>query len=196
MIGKIAGNMASFYARNDLISGDEIESYKYGFEILLSTICNILLVMAIAAVVGAVPGALCYMAAFALLRCVAGGYHAPSHAVCILEYAAGFAIFAAVAFFLPPLYSALYALVCSIASAAVILKWAPVEAPNKPLSTRKRLRLERLSLFVGAVFTLFAMTISLAGLHSGLYIYVFSGELAAALSVAAGSRLSKGANSR
>ena len=40
MIAKIAESMASFYAERDLIPAQDVTSYKYGFEILLSTICG------------------------------------------------------------------------------------------------------------------------------------------------------------
>ena len=78
-------------------------------------------------------------------------------------------------------------------SAAIIWKCAPAEPANKPMSEKKRKRFEKFSIAVASAFLLLSIIIFLTGASKGLYIFLFSGELAAALSVAAGSILGKGA---
>ena len=76
MIKKLANSMAYFYANNQYIPMSEINSYVYGFEILLSTVINIALVLIIASFLHLFIEAILFMGAFILIRNVGGGYHA------------------------------------------------------------------------------------------------------------------------
>ena len=75
--------MACFYIKHEYISEKEQNSYQYGFEILLSTIFNIAVVLCAAALLQSFLGAVLYMGSFILFRRVAGGYHAKKHWMCI-----------------------------------------------------------------------------------------------------------------
>jgi len=187
MIKKLANSMVCFYVKNNYISENETSSYVYGFEILLSTLLNTLLVLVAALFMHSFIEAIFYMAAFISLRTSGGGYHAKSHRACILTFTVMFIVFCLTINILDGKIPAMYSLFCSMVSAIIIWSVAPVEAPNKPLSSAKRKRYRSISLVVGCVFMVLALVTYLTSVIPEITVYIFSGELAAALTMVAGA---------
>lgn len=193
MIEKLAMNMACFYVGNNYIPSSSLKAYKYGFEVLLSTVCNIGLVLGISIITRSFSGAICYMAAFVLMRRVGGGYHAKNHGACISLFAASFVFFSLVIKHLDSSLTDLFNLTCGAVCLVVLWRVAPVAAPNKPLSPKKKKRYEIISLAAGSGFLAVAIaTYLIDRIPDGLVVYLFAGELAAILSMVAAAIKGKG----
>ena len=81
-----------------------------------------------------------------------------------------------------------YSVFCAIVSGMIIWRVAPVEAPNKPMSPSKRERYQAISLAVGSCFiVLVFVAFQVRIVPVGLAAFLFSGELAAAISLVAGA---------
>jgi len=93
MIKKLANGMVCFYANNHYISKNDTNSYVYGFEILLSTTINVILVLVIASFMHSFFEAIFYLAAFISIRNSSGGFHAKNHESCILTFTTLFVVF-------------------------------------------------------------------------------------------------------
>ena len=190
MIKRIADSMVAFYAKNDYIAMHMRSSYAYGFEILLSTLMNVLAVLFVAFFFHSIIGAVFYMGSFILTRTVCGGYHAKSHLACILLFTMIFVVFCFVIRMMDDRIVSLYNLVTSIVSGIVIWCVAPVEASNKPLSKGKRIKFRRLSLGVGVAYVAIAVLLYfdlLIALPSRVTVFAFSGELAASVTMVLGA---------
>ena len=192
MIEKLANGMTLFYIKNNYISRMDINSYKYGFEILLSTVCNIVLAAAISILFKSLFEALFYLAAFISVRIVGGGYHAKTHKSCIFIFSSAFFSACLIIKLMVDSIIPLFNIFCAILSSLVIWKVAPVEAPNKPLSGTKRKRYEAISLVLGCLFIVLALISYLTILiPNSITVHLFLGELTAAFSMIAGSRKRK-----
>ena len=188
MIEKLASNITYFYLYNHIIPTDEYEAYQYGFEILLSTLVNIIAVIIISVFFKSTPGAVVYMSAFIIMRSAGGGYHADNHMTCILSFSCIFTLFCCLNQSMTNNLIALYNPICTTASAIIIWIYAPVEAPNKPLSETKLERYRFISLSVGCGFMIMELIDYFTmWIPATLSIYLFSGQLAAALSITAGA---------
>ena len=188
MIKKLAKNIARFFVTKEYINPFEINSYQYGFEILLSTLFSIIPVLVLSLFFHSLLGALLYLASFILMRTTCGGYHAKKQSTCMLIFLSIFVIFSIGIRFLSNNIIAIYNMICTIISSLIIWKVAPVEASNKPLSYKTRRRNEKLCLAVGCIFMALSLTLYITITTPIIETaYLFSGELAAALSMIAGS---------
>ena len=187
MIKKLANSMASYYAYNQYIPMGEINSYVYGFEILLSTVINIALVLIIASFFHSLFESVYFMGTFILIRNAGGGYHAKSHIACILTFTTIFTVFCLMFNILSNYIPHMYNIACSISSIIIIWYIAPVEAPNKPLSTSKRKRYKKISVMYAFGFLILALITNMINILPNKLIYVFSGEFAASFTLIVGA---------
>ena len=192
MIDKLATNITCFYLKKDVIPQKEFDSYKYGFEILLSTVINIAIVLGVSVLISSPLEGILFMAAFIVTRSVGGGYHANSHRACIIIFTSVFILFCIFLRILDKEMVVIYCLLSSFISAITIAKIAPVEAINKPLSIRKRKKMESMSLIVASSFMIISLGLYyFSRIPGDMIACLLSGELAAAISMAVGAIINK-----
>lgn len=160
MIKRIALKITNFIFKNTKLDSDLFEVYKYGVEITISSLLNIILIIAASIVVSDVISGVVFLAVFISLRSFVGGYHAKTYFMCnalfLLTYLTVFYINAAAALIDGELL-ARFLTVLILLGIIPIIAFAPVKNLNKPLSDKQA----KLSRIIGiAVFIL----LSIAGL--------------------------------
>lgn len=149
MIQAVAAALSRLWAKNGVIPNEDIETYQYGLELLLSTTVNLAVMLGLSIAVGHAWLCIPYLASFVPLRLSAGGYHAKHHFSCILfNTLFYFASLVAVNALSAPAAN-LACILESCFSFAVIFLFAPVPAKNKPLSAKEQKRNRRVSLAQG-----------------------------------------------
>jgi accessory gene regulator B len=138
MIAKLAEKTALFFAKKNVYEYNKIDIYKYGFELLISTIINSFCIFLISILLGIVFEALLFVVAFIPLRLSAGGYHAKHHWSCILSMSITFSIFALILKYMNSNFVLLYSISTVFVSSLLIWAFSPVEAVNKPLKDEQR----------------------------------------------------------
>ena len=184
MIEQFAKGATRFCIRREIITAEESPVYAYGFELLLSTFINIVLVLIIGVVFGIILEAVIFMFGFVLLRSVAGGVHAKSHRACITAFLIIFITFSVSMVYLPVIWASLYCLCCGVVSSLIIYTIAPVPAVNKPISEKKSKKYRNYSLRVACTNMGIALFIFIFPdiMHQG-FVFYFSGMIAASLSL-------------
>lgn len=138
MIAKLAKSTAHFFVEKEIVNSEDEEVYVYGMELLFSTLFNIILAVIIGAVTSSMIETAIFLAAFISVRQCIGGYHAETHLGCISIFGVVLIAFAIIV----KLTSDTFAIPISIASAIIsfilVLLFAPVEHPNKPLSDKEK----------------------------------------------------------
>ncbi|MDR1245999.1 MAG: accessory gene regulator B family protein [Clostridiales Family XIII bacterium] len=180
--------------RKNIVDEQTKETYSYGFQLLISTICNIILILIVAFCLGILSESLFFIVSFVIMRSVGGGYHADTHKGCIILFCLVFVIFSLLSIYLFYRFASMYMIVGSIAAFFVIWEIAPVEAPNRRLSAAKTERLRNGSLLISSLFTAVAVLsniVSFPFLKSEHMLFFFSGYLAAILSMATAAILRK-----
>jgi len=187
MIAKLSAITALFFANKDVYSHDEIDIYKYGFELLFSTIINSACILLIAALMGIVFESVLFAAAFIPLRLSAGGYHAKHHWSCILSTNTIFFAFAMMLRYMYTNFMLPYILLSVTVSFLLIWKLSPVEAVNKPLSIDQRKKQRNRSITIAAInMTIVIASYMLPQIPVSIVAYYISGMLAASLSLIMG----------
>jgi accessory gene regulator B len=194
MIEKMATGVTSYYIRKNIIDEQTKELYFYGFQLLISTIFNVILILIAAFCLGIVSESFFFIVSFVVTRSIGGGYHADTHKGCIILFCLVFVTFSLLNIHLFYRFANIYMIAVSIAAFLVIWEIAPVEAPNRRLSVAKTERLRNGSLLISSIFTSVAVLASIVPfsfLKSEHMLFFFSGYLAAVLSMTTAAILRK-----
>ena len=176
MIHNQASRMATGLIKSGIINDASHDVYTYGFELLISTLINILIIALISVTFGLYFHWILFLAAFVPLRTTAGGYHASSHAKCIISGTVLFTLLLLLCK-LQSNWQVLDLLFASMTLLTIIL-FSPVEADNKKL-TRKRNKKNRTASITFGIMNLIVAVVTLlklelAVLLSCYYLGVFA----------------------
>ena len=186
MISKLALILADYFATKSVYKHEEVNIYKYGFELLISTILNTIGILLVSLLMEVTIGAVLFCAAFVPLRLSAGGYHAKHHWSCILGFSMVFLVFALLNRFTLMEHIIPYSIASTIISALLVWSLAPVEAVNKPLGADRKSKQRHRSIYIVCVnlaVTEFFYAIKALNDYSTFLAFYNSGALAASLSL-------------
>lgn len=184
MIAKLATGTALFFANKNVYKHDKLDTYKYGFELLISTIINALCLLSLSILMGMVLETIFFAVSFISLRSSAGGYHAKHHWSCIIGTSATFLMFALVLRFINPDFMLPYSLLAVLASSLIIWVFSPVEAANKPLEEQKRKDQRNRSIILSSInMVIVILSFVCSFTHKAIIAFYISGALAASLSL-------------
>lgn len=132
----LSQKLVRLFCEQKVIDEAKADAYVYGYELLISSVVSILLVILIAAVCGDVRYALSFLIGFIPQRIYIGGYHATSHTRCYLAFT-GLAL---ICILLSNAIAAnhLFRILTTAALLAISIFLSPIEAKNKSLGEKKK----------------------------------------------------------
>lgn len=167
---KLAEKIVSLAVKQGHIPPDKILVYRYGFELFISSLVSVWMVVIIATLFGRPELALVYLIGFIPIRVCAGGYHGKSHLECYLVFSISFTACLIFASDLNFTVTKLFSIITSSILMLTMVLLAPVEAKNKVLSPQRKKRNRKiailwslLDLFVSVVLFLTQIKIGIAG---------------------------------
>lgn len=186
MIARLSKRMASFFVCNEVIKSEDEEVYEYGLQLLLSTVFNGIIALILAIVSGTALQCVCYLAVFVLLRKSAGGFHAKTHFGCCCILATVLSLFIMFIKFIPNEVYGIVAAIAATFSVVIILAFAPLEHENKPISTKDKIRLRKISiiyvfLLALLVFMLFTAKLKMIMICVALGMFTASSSMLVAV---------------
>lgn len=144
MISKISSLLSRRIGVKLNSSDDEIEVFAYSIEVLSSLLINIVLLLIVAVILNKEIELFVFLVFFSGLRTFAGGYHAKTHAECILLSLTLFLIIALCSTYITDIGGIIVAV--GIFLSTILVFWlAPSESENKPLSKNKRIKFKKIS---------------------------------------------------
>lgn len=158
MLHKMALSLTEKFVEAGIIVRERKYAYAYGFELMLSSLFGVTLLIIISIILGKPFLGIPYLIGYVLLRTNAGGYHARTHWFCITLFASVFAAYLFLSDFLAKI-KLLPAICCTI-SLATVLMFAPVETPNNPLYPDQRVKRRKLSIVIAGVNLLIALILT------------------------------------
>lgn len=169
MIEAISERITEFLADSKVISRniDEFSCYKYGVEIALSTMLNIVLILSIGAVTGRFIESVIFLVVFIPIRQFSGGYHADTYFRCNLFFCISF-VMVLLLFEILKVYNSVYLLLAiDLFSLSIIAFFSPVENSNKPIPEEKRKGLKLKATLISALIGLTAFVLDCYSVHYG-----------------------------
>lgn len=147
MINRLSKSIALFFAQKDIIPDNELESYVYGFELMLSVILNFSAVALIMIYSGKFTETILYIASTFILRHHTGGYHAKTPERCFLMTIGIYILILFIASNVTMKLSVIISLL-SVPALIIILKLAPIVHKNNPVRECDLYRHRRYSIII------------------------------------------------
>ncbi len=118
--------------------------YYYGFQLVIGSLVKGSIMVVAALILGSFSTAMTLMLTFILFRILAGGYHMDTYGKCLGASMLLFLIPAVLTQYTYKLWPAelayIFAALTFVTSLPVILKWAPADTPNKPITKPSQIR--------------------------------------------------------
>lgn len=135
MCHKLACLITDFLLCKKLIEDEESEIYKYGYDLLIYTAGQILLLCVLGALIKQKLSTIVYIIVFVSLRQYVGGYHASSRVRCTVMTVMSYMVVMGLVIIVDKWWqSPMIFASTSILSICIIVRYAPIENENKPLS--------------------------------------------------------------
>lgn len=174
MIAKLAKSTAHFFYEKNIVKQEDEEVYAYGMELLYSSIFNIFLAILISAATNTFLPTTVFMFTFAISRQYIGGYHAKTHFGCMSILTVVLIIFSILSKNIPINFEIPISSIVTVISIILVILFAPVEHPNKPLSDNDKIRLRKngiLCIFIISIIIMSMNTFAITRRY-GMYISI------------------------
>lgn len=170
---ELAKRMAEAVARQGHIPPEKIPLYQYGFELFISSVISVLVVLMIGLVFRHPEYSLIYLIGFTPIRVCAGGYHGKTHLKCYLVFSLTFAT--CMILLLNLVFTQIFPIITCTVLLLTMTRLAPVEAKNKPLTPERRSRNHRNAVMLSSVDLLIAVVLFIfhfefTSLHFAYYL--------------------------
>lgn len=151
MITKLSHIIADFFIHEKIFPEDQREVYEYGFELSISSVIGIIIVLAIGLISGRFWESIVFYIVFCFTRLFTGGFHAPSHLLCKVTFAATLLAVLMMNWLLHGIED-YYWFVLHFYSLVIVCQFAPIENPNKELTKRQKVKCKVISIVAMAVW--------------------------------------------
>ena len=145
---------------------DKFEIYKYGFELLISSLIGISLILIIGFLSNTFSDSLVFLVCFILLRQCTGGYHSRTYLSCNLSFITVYLILIYYRNYIAFSYEELFIIV--ITSIVIIFILAPMEHKNKKMNIEQKSFHKFTSRIIS--FVLMLLTLVLYFLKNPIYL--------------------------
>lgn len=138
MINYLAKKITNYYIKKKSIQEEEREVYEYCFDIMLSTLLNLIAIIIISVATGLYIEGTVFCIVFMTLRGIGGGYHANTHFWCFMTIMAVFTTYVLILKFVSITIMFYLAIAMLGTGFLIICIFAPVDTETKPLTTEER----------------------------------------------------------
>lgn len=152
MISFLSSKITKLLYEKEIIEEDKKEIYQYGFEIFISSLISLMIVLIIAILTGYILESIVFYSVFVLTRQYCGGYHAKTYLKCNIIFTiiyTGILLFSNI---ILDKYSLLYMCIFLIMYSATIWGFSPIENENKPLSEGEKVKNRRVSIVLSIIW--------------------------------------------
>ncbi len=164
MIQLLSKKILAFITKNTKIPIDETDIYKYGIEITISSVLNIVLIIILSLLLGNFVSGICFLFCFILLRQFTGGYHAESYFKCNLALGVSYVCISLISnvFSRLPIHL-LEGLL--IAGCITVVLYAPVNNRHKQLTSKQKQQFKNISLIIYAVLGVVSVILKILNIY-------------------------------
>ncbi|MEF9992530.1 MAG: accessory gene regulator B family protein [Romboutsia sp.] len=151
MFKSYASKITSFLIENKEIDKEDYEVYKYGFEILIAFITNIVIVLIIGLLFNKIFYSIVFLACYCPIRQFAGGYHANNYTNCLLIFILIFILTMNIPLNVDSQIYTLIIFTISTLSCIGIFILAPLEHRNNPLTLSEIKKYKKISKILAGI---------------------------------------------
>lgn len=176
MIVKLSEMLLKFVLKNIRIEKEMIDIYRYGIELLVSTLINLALITIIGILINDIACSLVFLLGFIPIRSFCGGYHAKSYFKCNIVFSLSFVICCFCSNLMIFAFTKNYLLIIEIALIALsfpsILIFAPVKNTNKIVSSNEAKKYKKISIIIFICISGIGLITTYFGIKYGILLIV------------------------
>ncbi len=164
MISMFSTYLSLLLLKEQIITADDEEIYKYGFEITIANMVNGIIILLIGIGFHKLPETFLFYLAFVSLRFFCGGYHADSYQKCFLYFTITGSLCIMASEWISRYEKATIVLFFSATAALwlCIFKKAPVEHENRPLTQKEELFFRKRSMQICGFWSMVGIVLCMA----------------------------------
>lgn len=161
MIQQLANNITESLVKKAVVTEENKEIYVFGFEAIIATVINFVIILVLGASFGLLLEAVIYLLAFSILRVYCGGYHAKTHLSCILTFVFLFGIVMTIIALTPSNLYSIISVTLGICCVLIVFVLAPIEHENRRFQGNEYKQFRLISRIIAVVELLIIIFISL-----------------------------------
>lgn len=181
MLHRLSKRIAESLLAKRCFALEELDIYIYGTELVISSALGISIILVLSLLFSALAEGVVFLASFLLLRSYTGGYHCYTYVKCntlfLCLFLSALLLYRVMILHTPAMAAATGVLLPG--GGAVLLRYAPVEHPNKPLGKRHRKRCRTVALCLYAGMGAAAVVLECLGETLGFMLALVLGQVSA-----------------
>lgn len=171
-MNSVVSLVLNFLTKEHVISSekDTQEFYRYGIEISISSILNVVLIVLLGLITQHIVESIVFLTVFIFLRSFMGGYHANTYFRCNLLMCTSFL---AVTFLFERIkndVSLVFAIIITLLSVIIVSIFCPVENINKPISDERKPKLKIASIMMCLLFSSIGIILLVNNIDLGVMV--------------------------
>ena len=180
---RVATTLADKLLNKEIITDDKYSIFRYGCELIISTIVYTLVFIVISIVTNSFISSMLFYAGFLVTRKFCGGFHASTYIRCHLLFAFNHLLFIAFDKFFPRQYAVPVLIITGVFCVISIAVFAPIDHKNKPFTKGEYYFFRKCSFVLSGVI-LVGLTLSIVFIEDRSYsLSVMFGVLSATVSM-------------
>lgn len=152
MITALAQYIAGCLLRNDIIDGEKLDIYIYGFEVMISSISGFAIALILGLAFSQILECIVFLLIFVSMRSYCGGYHADTYLKCNSIFAATITVVMLLVK-LEPQYPVYVHFLVGVFSLVTVILLVPVESKFKPLDGAAKKKCKLISVLLTLLFS-------------------------------------------
>lgn len=171
MIQKLASEVADYFIKKDIFKDTEREVYIYGFDLMISGLMNVLLVLIAGIILNSLTYALIFVFVMITVRMYTGGYHADTHIMCNIIFLSAFLVSIATLNVIN--YFSISWIIWFLQCIGLILvtRFVPLENRNKKLSDEQKERYKKIGITLYLTDIVIAVILNIIGRIGSEYTF-------------------------
>lgn len=171
MIQKLASQVADYFIKKDIFKDTEREVYIYGFDLMISGLMNVLLVLIAGIILNSLTYALIFVFVMITVRMYTGGYHADTHIMCNIIFLSAFLVSIATLNVIN--YFSISWIIWFLQCIGLILvtRFVPLENRNKKLSDEQKERYKKIGITLYLTDIVIAVILNIIGRIGSEYTF-------------------------
>ena len=157
MIHRLASGITDFFVQKKVIKEAEKEMYIYGFDLMISGLVNIFVVLITGIIIGYIRHSIIFLLIMIPVRMYSGGYHADTHIMCNVVFEICFLISIFISDIIKYYEFAWCICVFSCIGLIVTARYAPLENDNKKLYEYEKQKCRRVSIVLYLIFMVISL---------------------------------------
>lgn len=166
----LVSRILDFMINNNVISTEsyELDFYRYGIEITLSSLINVILIFLIGIIAHRIYSSIIFLVVFILMRSLTGGFHADTYLKCNLITSLSFILLLVVYEIITKHFSLNVVIFIAILQSIIIALLSPIENINKPIGSKVVYKI--ISTVLSLSLSILSIVLIINGINIGLIV--------------------------